>query len=223
MDRLRHLTCQRAATEGWAATQRRPYVGRLTMTLGIAALLMMVGCSKDPNAPKPQPTEMPRTVGVEAEADPAALKTFCDKSWTTDAPAFGGGPRLKEGTATATPGWRWVNFWATWCAPCLEEMPMLGRWRDGLVKEGAPFSLELWSVDEDEAKLRQRVKDGLPATVKWVAGPEALSEYLGKLGLDPDSMLPVHMLVDGKDRLRCVRIGAVSENDYGTVRRLIGR
>jgi thiol-disulfide isomerase/thioredoxin len=189
----------------------------------IVAGLLLAGCSKEPGSVKPQPAELPRTVGVEAEADPAALKTFCDKSWATDAPAFGGGPRLKEGTASAGGGWRWVNFWATWCAPCLEEMPMLGRWRDGLVKEGANFTLELWSVDEDEGKLRQRVQAGLPGTVKWVAGPESLAEYLGKIGLDPESMLPIHMLVDPKDRLRCVRIGAVSENDYGTVRKLIGR
>ncbi len=189
--------------------------------VGLVGLLGLPACSKG-DKPAPQ-VEMPRTVSVGGEADPTALKTFCDKSWDAGAMPFGDGPRLKEPAKAETGTWRWVNFWATWCAPCLEEMPMLGRWRDGLNKEGAPFALELWSVDEDEAKLRQRVQQGLPSTVKWVDGPEALSEFLGKLGLDPDSMLPVHMLVDAKNNLRCVRIGAVHENDYGTIRKLIGR
>ena len=65
------------------------------------------------------------------------------------------------------------------------------------------------------------MQQGLPAPVTWVESPEALSAYLGKIGLDPDSMLPVQMLVDPKDQLRCVRVGSVSENDWGTVRKLI--
>jgi len=193
----------------------------MLLCVGLATVSLVSACSKG-KEPAPQ-VEMARSVTIEGESDPTALKTFCDKSWGAGEMAFGAGPRLKEPSPSVSGTWRWVNFWATWCAPCLEEMPMLGRWRDALVKEGSAFTLELWSVDEDEVKLRERVQQGLPASVKWVDGPDALSEYLGKLGLDPDSMLPVHMLVDAKGSLRCVRIGAVHDNDYGTVRKLIGR
>lgn len=202
MDRLRHLIVGAGA------------IGALALT----------GCSKGAT-PKPEPTT-PRTAVVTGESDPNALKTFCDKSWpaTGAVQPWGGGPARKQTSKVeggSQRGWRWVNFWATWCAPCLEEMPMLGRWRDAFQKEGVPFDLELWSVDEDEAKLRERVGQGLPAPVTWVESPEALSAYLGKLGLNPDSMLPVQMLVDPKDNLRCVRVGSVHDNDWGTVRKLI--
>ena len=49
-----------------------------------------------------------------------------------------------------------VNFWATWCPPCVAEMPSLERLhralsRDGLVVLGV-------SADEDEAALAQFVQ-----------------------------------------------------------------
>jgi len=203
---------------------------RLRYLIAGAAVSLVASCTKvEPQRPEPT---MPRTAVVTAESDPNALKTFCDKSWPSEGAvqAWGGGPAKRSGRQVegayraplaAAGGWRWVNFWATWCTPCLEEMPMLGKWRDALQKEGTPFELELWSVDEDEAKLRERVGQGVPGPVTWVESPEALAAFLGKLGLDPDSMLPVQMLIDPKDHLRCVRVGSVHENDWGTVRKLI--
>jgi len=218
MDRLRHLI-----------------VGSFVGGALLGGALVAGGCSKDPNAPRPDEASLPRTAVVTGESDPNALKTFCDKSWPGEGAVqpWGGGPAKKPAVspsaAVAAPpavegkakGWRWVSFWATWCAPCLEEMPMLGKWRDAFQKEGVPFDLELWSVDEDEAKLRDKVRQGLPAPVTWVESPEALAAYLGKIGRDPDSMLPVQMLIDPKDQLRCVRVGSVHDNDWGTVRKLI--
>jgi peroxiredoxin len=51
-----------------------------------------------------------------------------------------------------------VNFWATWCPPCVAEMPALDRLhralsRDGLVVLGV-------SVDEDEAALAAFIQKG---------------------------------------------------------------
>ncbi len=51
-----------------------------------------------------------------------------------------------------------INFWATWCPPCVAEMPALDRLhralsRDGLVVLGV-------SVDEDEAVLTSFIEKG---------------------------------------------------------------
>jgi peroxiredoxin len=45
-----------------------------------------------------------------------------------------------------------VNFWATWCKPCEEEMPAMGRLYHQLRPEG--FELLAISVGEEESVVR---------------------------------------------------------------------
>jgi cytochrome c biogenesis protein CcmG, thiol:disulfide interchange protein DsbE len=49
-----------------------------------------------------------------------------------------------------------VNFWATWCPPCVEEMPSLEKLHRALGPEG--LVVIGVSVDEDEAALRSFVQ-----------------------------------------------------------------
>ena len=45
-----------------------------------------------------------------------------------------------------------VNFWATWCKPCEDEMPAMERLHAALAPRG--FELLAVSVDEDSAPVR---------------------------------------------------------------------
>jgi peroxiredoxin len=49
-----------------------------------------------------------------------------------------------------------LNFWATWCGPCVQEMPSLERLHRTLGPEG--LAVVTVSTDEDEAALQQFVK-----------------------------------------------------------------
>ena len=42
-----------------------------------------------------------------------------------------------------------------------------------------------------------------------------------KLGVDAGAALPVHALVDPAGALRCVRVGAIHDRDYGAVKALL--
>jgi len=70
-----------------------------------------------------------------------------------------------------------VNFWATWCPPCVEEMASL----DGLHKELGTQGVVVLavSVDEDASQLRRFVKErGIGLTVlQDPGGRQAASVY----------------------------------------------
>jgi peroxiredoxin len=70
-----------------------------------------------------------------------------------------------------------LNFWATWCPPCVAEMPSLERLHRSLSPEG--LSVITVSVDEDEGDLRRFVAEhGLTLPVlKDPGGRVAASEY----------------------------------------------
>ncbi|MEW5880462.1 MAG: TlpA disulfide reductase family protein [Pseudomonadota bacterium] len=88
-----------------------------------------------------------------------------------------------------------VNFWATWCPPCVEEMPDLQRVRDEYRTRGA----EIVGVGIDNAvkirEFRDRLGITLPLLVAGVGGTE-LARDLGNAA----GVLPYTVLVapDGK-------------------------
>jgi peroxiredoxin len=50
-----------------------------------------------------------------------------------------------------------LNFWASWCKPCVDEMPSLNEFSKRMSKEGVTV-LGI-SVDHDEAKYKKFLKD----------------------------------------------------------------
>jgi len=130
-------------------------------------------------------------------------------------------PRL-EGDVARGPGWRWVNVWATWCKPCLEEMPMLAGWRERFAREKVAVDMVFLSVDADAAavaelrKSRPEIPDG-----PRIASVDDLPNWMASIGLDESSVLPIHLFVDPADRVRCVRMGGIGEDDYDTVKRVV--
>src|SRR6202789_2377799 len=52
-----------------------------------------------------------------------------------------------------------VNFWATWCGPCQQEMPLL----DQMYKKYKPAGFTLISVDVDEEVPRRKGVGGAQA------------------------------------------------------------
>lgn len=194
-----------------------------TCSLAAAPLLLALlwACDEKPAGPPPS-----RFASVQKPAATDRAKSFCDLTY--EGREYQAAPtRALEGSPKKKPegGWRWVNAWATWCTPCVEEMGLLSRWRDALKRDGVPVSFELLSIDTEDAEpeLKKWLTRNLPGEVKWLRSEADFEPWLDGLGVDRAAAIPIHALVDPKGQLRCVRVGAVHEQDYGAVRSLLER
>lgn len=94
-----------------------------------------------------------------------------------------------------------VDFWATWCVPCLSEIPMFNQ----LKKDYQPRGVEVIAISLDEegaAKVKPFVK-AHPMDYTQAIGDERTA---AAFKVD-DSTLPVTLLIDKHGRIRFRHVG----------------
>ena len=103
-----------------------------------------------------------------------------------------------------------LNFWATWCAPCVEEMPMLSR----LQREHAGQGLRVVGLSVDDPGRARAFAEGLGLEypVLFGAGPAGAGAAMlvGRRYGNASGMLPYSVLVDADGFVRWTHLGAVS-------------
>ncbi len=180
-----------------------------------AIALAAVACGKDSPAPTPS-----RVEGAKVRLNHGtSTAAFCDVHAADDSrpgpvlPPLDGPP-----LAAQAPGhWRWLNVWATWCKPCVEELPRIARWRQKL----PALDFTLVSVDENDADIaafRQAHPD-TPESAR-LADPGKQTDWFKQLGLDAGSPIPIHVFVAPSGHIRCARAGGLREQDFAAVERL---
>src|SRR5690349_14127227 len=100
-----------------------------------------------------------------------------------------------------------VNFWATWCEPCREEMPLLDRTRSALADKG----LEVVGIAIDEAPAVGDFLRTSPVRYPILIGGEADPNQSLVFG-DTRSILPYSVLVDRDGRILAQRAGSFSDS-----------
>ena len=98
-----------------------------------------------------------------------------------------------------------LNFWATWCAPCVEEMPDLQRLHDKFRTRG----LEVVGIGIDSPSNIREFRTKLALRFMLLAAGAGGSELGKALGNDK-SVLPFTAVIDRNGGLRQRKIGRVS-------------
>lgn len=110
------------------------------------------------------------------------------------------------------------NFWAAWCAPCREEIPLLNAAQERYAGQG----LQVVGIAVDSAaNVAEFTKATTIAFPVLIAGAAAI-DLMKALG-NPGGALPFTVLLDRQGRLVQQKLGAYSQDELkAAVRRLLG-
>lgn len=104
-----------------------------------------------------------------------------------------------------------INVWASWCGPCIKEMPELQRFAG----EQGPNGTQVLGIALDDAEsvqaFLQRMPVGYPILLD-TPGPTDVGVRLG----NPKGVLPYSVLVSAEGRLLKQRIGPFAEGEIVT-------
>jgi peroxiredoxin len=146
----------------------------------------------------------------------ASLGAWFSHRRSSPAPAVAGAADIvfaqtfpdSDGTPRPMSQWRGqilvLNFWATWCPPCVEEMPVLQAARDAYQSKG----VEIVGIAIDNAEKVRSFRDKMSLTLPLLvagAGGTALGKSLGNLS----GALPYTVLID--------RSGGVAQRKLGQI------
>lgn len=101
-----------------------------------------------------------------------------------------------------------LNFWASWCAPCLEEMPMFVRLQDRYGDQGVQFLGVAMDQPEPARQMAERLKLNYPSLVGELDAMQVASAFGNSQGV-----LPYTVLIDADGQVQATHAGLVDGAD----------
>ena len=106
----------------------------------------------------------------------------------------------------------WINFWATWCPPCKDELPIIKQKYDAYKDKG----LAIVGIDmqEDPNQVREYTKSNGYDWTFVVDGDGTITNRFFTEGI------PNHVFIDAEGVVQGVHVGDL---DSGTMEELLGK
>lgn len=112
-----------------------------------------------------------------------------------------------------------LNYWATWCHPCREEMPGFSRLQDKYRDNGVQF---VGISIDDASKIIEFQKD-TPVSYPLLIGDMATMKNSADLG-NTRQALPFTAVFDREGKLAATKLGRLSESELERqIKELISR
>jgi thiol-disulfide isomerase/thioredoxin len=176
-------TTKDASAPQWSAARRRWLVGAVAGAATLAGVGLARWRANPDSKSAAEPLALWDMVFPTPEGATVAMRTFAGK------------PLL-------------LNFWATWCPPCVEEMPLLDRFfRENRANDWQVLGMAVDQAPAVSRFLTQRPV-GFPITLAGMSGVE-LSRSLGNQG----GGLPFTVVIDRDGLIAQRKMGQVSPQD----------
>ena len=114
-----------------------------------------------------------------------------------------------------------IDFWATWCGPCLKELPEVQKMVEAYAKAEKPLAVVALSVDDNDGidliPVRTLIEETLKERKVTLTG-----NSVGRLAVDPGgaigkdfqaNAIPMLVLLDAKGIVRAVHIGYTERSE----------
>ncbi len=131
----------------------------------------------------------PLTIG-----DPAP--TFKVTGWVKGEPV----KELKKGNIYV------VEFWATWCGPCISSMPHLSEMAKKFEGRASLISINTWDFAKDENKVLETDEAHVARVANWVKENDAKMQYNVAYDDSKDFMSTTWMRAAGRNGIPCAFI-----------------
>jgi thiol-disulfide isomerase/thioredoxin len=133
-------------------------------------------------------------------SDPA-IKAFFANPWKTP-----------EGKSIQSEEWQGkvlvVNFWASWCPPCVEEMPTLDRLQKDFLQQNVLFV----GIGIDSPSNIREFLNKTPVSYPIVIGGLEGSNLSKQLG-NTSGALPFTLIINSKGKAVYSKLGKISEDE----------
>jgi thiol-disulfide isomerase/thioredoxin len=136
-----------------------------------------------------------------AQAAQPAHQSAVEQLWTAPVTNVDGKPQslsLLKGHPIV------VNFWASWCGPCVEEMPALSQLQREYAKKGIQFVGLGVDSEKNVQEFLHKVKVAYPVYVTGFGGADLARAFGNNAG-----GLPFTVVIDANGNVRSTKLGQI--------------